>query len=131
MDDRKLWSKPSMVLQEAGKINKYNAMRKGFCQPNLDDVPILPLLKKYHSPLFIISEKKLRANVRNLKKTFLSLWPKVKHAWPYKANYLSAVCTILHQEGSLAEIVSQFEYQIAAKLGLHGSQIIWNGPTRS
>lgn len=128
MDDRKLWSKPSIILQEAGKINKFNAIRNEFCQPDIDGISIMPLLEKYHSPLFIISENKLRENIRNLITTFSSLWPKVKHAWPYKVNYLSAVCAVLHQEGSYAEVVSPFEYQIAKKLGLKGSQIIWNGP---
>lgn len=128
MSDRKSWSKPSLVLQEAGKINKYNAMCNVFYQQDIDGVALLPLIKKFHSPLFIISEKKLRENVRHLKKAFLDLWPKVIHAWPYKTNYLSAVCAILHQEGSLAEVVSEFEYLKARKLGVSGASIILNGP---
>lgn len=120
-----------MKLQEIGSINKYNALRNEFCQPDIDGVPIAPLLQQYGSPLFIVSEKKLRENVRNLVDTFSKLWPKVTHAWPYKTNYLSSICKILHQEGSLAEIVSEFEYKIAEKLGVNGSQIIWNGPHKS
>lgn len=128
MIDRKTWSKPLIVLQEAGSVNKYNAIRKEFCQQDIDGVSLLPLIEKYHSPLFVISEKKLRENVRNFKNVFSSLWPKVTHAWPYKTNYLSAVCAIFHQEGSLAEVVSEFEYLKARKLGVPGSHIVLNGP---
>lgn len=131
MSNRKTWSKPSIVLHQAGKINKYNAIRGEFCQHDIDGVPLLPLIEKYHSPLFIISEKKLRENVRYINNVFANFWPKVTHAWPYKTNYLSAVCAVFHQEGSLAEVVSEFEYLKAKKLGLNGSQIILNGPYKS
>jgi diaminopimelate decarboxylase len=128
MSDKKTWSKPSIVLHEAGRLNKYNAIRDEFCQSDIDGVSLLPLLKKYQSPLFIISEKRLRENIKNLIGTFSKFWPDVKHAWPYKTNYLSAVCAILHSEGSLAEVVSEFEYLKAQKLGMQGSDIILNGP---
>jgi diaminopimelate decarboxylase len=52
----------------------------------------------------------------------------VRHGWSYKTNYLNAVCSILHQEGSWAEVVSEFEYQKARALGVPGSRIIYNGP---
>lgn len=128
MGERKSWTKPLIVLQEAGSVNKYNAIRKEFCQQDIDGVPLLPLIEKYHSPLFVISEKKLRENVRNFNNVFSKLWPKVTHAWPYKVNYLSAVCAVFHQEGSLAEVVSEFEYLKARELRVPGSHIVLNGP---
>lgn len=131
MGKRKAWTKPLVVVQEAGRVNKYNAIRNEFCQQDIDGVSILPLLKKYRSPLFIVSEKRIRENVRNLKATFLNCWPTVTHAWPYKVNYLSAICATFHQEGSMAEVVSELEYLKARKLGVPGSQIVLNGPLKT
>lgn len=130
-EQKKSWSKPSIVLQQAGGINKFNGFRDEFCQHDIDDIPVLPLLEKYNSPLFIISERKLRDNVRRLMNAFTPLWPKVFHSWPYKTNYLTAVCNIFHQEGSWAEVVSDFEYAKAKEAGVPGPQIILNGPFKS
>lgn len=125
---KKRWSRPSMVLQHAGSINKFNGLRDEFCQADIDNVPILPLLEKNNSPLFILSEKRLRENIRRLMNAFKPLWPNVIHAWPYKTNYLQAVCNVFHQEGSWAEVVSDFEYAKARATGIPGSGIILNGP---
>lgn len=130
-EQKKTWSKPSIVLQQAGGINKFNGFRDEFCQHDIDDVPILPLLEKYGSPLFIVSEKKIRENIQRLINAFAPFWPKVIHAWPYKTNYLTAVCNVLHQEGSWAEVVSDFEYAKARQAGVPGSHIVLNGPYKS
>ena len=127
-EQKKSWSKPSIVLQQAGGVNKFNGFRDEFCQHDIDDVPVLPLLENYNSPLFIVSERRLRENVRRLMNAFTPLWPKVVHSWPYKTNYLGAVCNVLHQEGSLAEVVSDFEYAKAKQAGLSGQHITLNGP---
>jgi diaminopimelate decarboxylase len=128
---KKTWSKPAIVLQQAGGVNKFNGYRDEFCQNYIDGIPLYPLLDFYHSPLFILSEKKIRENIRHLTHTFRSLWPDVIHSWPYKTNYLTAVCNIMHQEGSWAEVVSDFEYAKAKQAGIPGSHIILNGPYKS
>jgi diaminopimelate decarboxylase len=38
---------------------------------------------------------------------------------------------LFHQEGSWAEVVSEFEYDRARKLGVEGEHIIFNGPNKS
>ena len=55
----------------------------------------------------------------------------MQFAWSYKTNYLNAVCSIYHQEGSWAEVVSGFEYEKARNLGVDGKNIIFNGPDKS
>ncbi|RUR17821.1 diaminopimelate decarboxylase [Legionella sp. km535] len=128
---KKIWSKPAIIMQQAGGVNKFNGYRDEFCQSHIDGIPVLPLLDQYHSPLFILSEKKIRENIRHLTRVFRALWPEMIHAWPYKTNYLSAVCHIAHQEGSWAEVVSDFEYAKAKQSGVPGSRIILNGPYKS
>lgn len=94
----------------------------------IDGAAVSDLLREYGSPLFVISEKRLRDNIREIKQAFESRYQPVIHAWSYKTNYLNAVCATLHQEGSWAEVVSAFEYEKARALGVPGSRILFNGP---
>mgnify|MGYP000876528030 CR=1 FL=1 len=128
MSARQPWSKPVLTAHRAGVMNKFGAVRAQFHQADVDGAEIAPLLERHGSPLFILSEKTLRGNVRRLKRAFATRWPKVRHGWSYKTNYLGAVCNVLHQEGSWAEVVSAFEYRKARALGVPGSRIIFNGP---
>ncbi|ERP30710.1 alanine racemase [Chitinivibrio alkaliphilus] len=63
--------------------------------------------------------------------SFSTQYPNVQFAWSYKTNYLNAICSIFHQEGSIAEVVSGFEYEKARSLGIPGHKIIFNGPHKS
>ena len=80
---------------------------------NIDGIPITRLKEQFGSPLFVVSERKLRNNMRRIKRVFNAHYPDVVFGWSYKTNYLGAVCNVLHQEGSWAEVVSEFEYQKA------------------
>ena len=97
----------------------------------IEGVPIKDLIKKYGSPLYIISEQTIREKYRNAYKIFESRYPKVQFSWSYKTNYLDAVCRTFHQEGSWAEVVSGFEYEKALQNGVPGKNIIFNGPDKS
>ncbi len=97
----------------------------------IDGVPISDLAKKYGSPLFVFSEADLRKKARRMREAFKSRYPQVEFAWSYKTNYLNAVCQVFHQEGWLAEVVSDFEYEKARNLGVKGKDIIFNSPINS
>ena len=97
----------------------------------IDGVSVTDLVKHFGSPLFVFSEHTLREKARHLRNAFCSSYPKTNFAWSYKTNYLSAICQVFHQEGWMAEVVSDFEYQKARKLGIPGSQIVFNGPHKS
>jgi len=125
---KQAWAKPVLSPHRVGVMNKFGSTRPHKHQAELDGVAIEPLLAQYGSPLFILSEKTLRDNARRLRRAFATRWPNVRHGWSYKTNHLNAVCSILHQEGAWAEVVSEFEYQKARALGVPGSRIIFNGP---
>ena len=128
---RQTWSKPTITLHQGGVTNKFGAPPAPRYQEALDGVTIESLVAEYGSPLFVLSEQQLRSNVRQLKRAFETRYPKVVHAWSYKTNYLGAVCNILHQEGSWAEVVSDFEYERARALGVPGNRILFKGPGKS
>jgi len=89
---------------------------------------IKPLLEEFGSPLFVVSEKVLRAQYRWFRDTFTASGADTCIAYSYKTNYLPAVCAALHQEGAWAEVVSGMEYELARELGVSGAQIVFNGP---
>ncbi len=125
---KKPWLKPTITPLRSGTINKFGAMRHEQWRDNIDGVPISELLEKHGSPLFVVSERKLRENIRHLHRAFSSRYPQVLSGWSYKTNYLGAVCNVFHQEGALAEVVSEFEYLKARSLGVPGNCILFNGP---
>ncbi len=108
-----------------------NFYSRGMSTPaifEIDGVSISKLVEEFGSPLFVFSEHNLREKARCLREVFKSRYAKSSFAWSYKTNYLNAICQILHQEGWIAEVVSDFEYHKARKLGIPGKDIVFNGP---
>jgi len=128
---KKAWVKPTITALHTGTINKFGALRHQQWRDHIDGVPIKDLLDEFSSPLFVISEKRLRDNARRFQRAFKSRYPNVLFGWSYKTNYLGAVCNVFHQEGACAEVVSAFEYQRARSLGVPGHCILFNGPHKT
>jgi diaminopimelate decarboxylase len=97
----------------------------------LEGVDIADLIATHGSPLFVFSERVLREKYREAYRAFSTRYPKVQFAWSYKTNYLNAICSVFHQAGAIAEVVSDFEYEKARQLGIRGDQIILNGPYKN
>lgn len=98
------------------------------CRPFIAGRDALQLVARYGSPLIVMVEATLREKYRSAYTALAARYPRVKFAWSYKTNYLKAICNIFHQEGALAEVVSDFEYDKARSLGIAGHNIILNGP---
>ena len=96
----------------------------------IDDVTIGELVRQYGSPLFVFSERAIRRRFRQMHDAFTCRYANTQFAWSYKTNYLSAICSLMHQQGAIAEIVSVLEYQKTKSLGVPGDQIIFNGPNK-
>jgi len=111
-------------------MNKFGNSPVSVPKTEIDGVAVKKLTEEYGSPLFVISEKQIRQNYKNLFRIFRSRYPKIQMTWSYKTNYLNAVCSVFHNEGAWAEVVSAFEYDRARKLGIRGENIIFNGPDK-
>jgi diaminopimelate decarboxylase len=96
----------------------------------LDGVPVSALVERFGSPLFVFSERTLRARIAEFRAAFRARYPKLRFAWSYKTNYLDAICAIFHQEGWDAEVVSELEYEMARRLGVDGRRIVCNGASK-
>ncbi len=125
------YERPIIRYLNGGITNKFGAS-KGF-KPitHIDQVAVKDLLKEYGSPLFVISEQTIRQTYRDAYSAFATRYPNVQFAWSYKTNYMNAVCSVFHQEGSWAEVVSGFEYRKAIHNGVPGDKILFNGPDKS
>ncbi len=129
--EKKQYERPIIKPLNTGLMNKFGTRTEYSPLTHIDGVPVSSLLEKYGSPLFVMSERKIRENYRSAKRIFETRYPKVQFAWSYKTNYLNAVCSTFHQEGSWGEVVSRFEYEKALNNGVPGDKILFNGPDKT
>jgi len=125
---KKEYIKPFIKKQTAGNMNKFGSFYQKNYRDEIAGAKIDAIVEKCGSPVFVIDEKAIREKYREVYRNFSSRYPKVQFSWSYKTNYLDAICAVYHQEGSIAEVVSEFEYQKARRLGVPGNKIIFNGP---
>ena len=125
---------PELGRQALDAAADRNLYARGTRAPTLfeiDGIPVASLVEQFGSPLFVFSEHGLREKARRMREAFRSRYEDTDFAWSYKTNYLNAVCQVFHQEGWTAEVVSDFEYEKARKLGIPGKDIIFNGPYKA
>lgn len=122
-----------------GAISKYAGLALNTRAPQvptavvdqIDDVDPKSLVRRWGSPLFVVSESRLVGEFHALREAFRAAWPDTEIAYSYKTNYLTGVRAILHREGARAEVVSGLEYQMAERLGVPPSRIVFNGPHKT
>jgi len=129
--EKQRYERPVIKKLESNMPNKFGMRTEYKPMTHIDNVAVKDMIDEHGSPLFVISEKTIRNNIRNARKAFETRYPKVQFAWSYKTNYLDAVCRTFHQEGSWAEVVSGFEYDKAIHNGVDGTKIIFNGPDKT
>ncbi|MEM2103343.1 MAG: diaminopimelate decarboxylase [Candidatus Bathyarchaeia archaeon] len=93
----------------------------------VEDVSTLKLVEKYGTPLYVISEGKVRENYRRLASAFSQDYSKVKVLYSAKANTNISVLKILAKEGAGIDTVSPGEIYIALEAGFSPSQILYTG----
>jgi diaminopimelate decarboxylase len=129
--EKQRYERPLIKKLESNMPNKFGTRTEYLPMTHIENVAVKDLIKEHGSPLFVISERAIRNNMRKAKKAFENRYPKVQFAWSYKTNYMDAVCRTFHQEGSWAEVVSGFEFDKALNNQVDGSKIIFNGPDKS
>ncbi len=96
-----------------------------------EGVDVLELCEKLGSPLFLFSEGLLRDRYKQFRNEFQKHYANIAVAYSYKTNYLPRLCSILHQEGAWAEVVSLLELTIADMIGVDPQKIVFNGPSKT
>lgn len=121
---------PSIERTGQGPANPFRHGSSPACT-EIDGVSVNDLIREHGSPLFVFSERTIRAKYREARRAFDRRYPDFQFAWSYKTNYLNAICRVFHSEGSIAEVVSDFEYEKARRNGIEGHNIIYNGPYKT
>lgn len=130
---KSVYQPPTMVRLQSAHHSKFGleAPEAYKRRSEIDGVSVSELVETHGSPLFVFSENTIREKYRAAQAAFASNYSNVQFAWSYKTNYLKSICQVFHEEGSYAEVVSEFEYEKARGLGVPGNQIIFNGPFKS
>ncbi|MBN2828695.1 MAG: alanine racemase [Candidatus Cloacimonetes bacterium] len=125
---KKKYNPPFIEKNDVGMTNKFGFTSVVDYQDKIENVLISSITEEYGSPVMIFSENAIRNKYREMKTALEKYYPNSEISWSYKTNYLQAICSIFHQEGAKAEVVSIMEYDMARGLGQKGSDIIFNGP---
>lgn len=84
----------------------------------------------YETPCFIIDKKELQDNVKKLHKSLAKNWDNYIIGYSIKTNSLPWVINFFKNQDCYAEVVSDFEYNLAKKIGYKDDRIVFNGPNK-
>lgn len=97
----------------------------------LDDLDLVELAEKYGTPVFIISEARVREKYRQLYGAFKNCYEKILVTYSIKANPITALVRILGQEGAGADVLPGGELSIALSAGIPQEKLILEGNNKS
>lgn len=95
-----------------------------------DGVSMPKLADEFGSPLFVISERRIAANIRRIKEPSRETSPRLKVCYASKANSTLAVLRTVRKAGSDVEVNSGGELFKARQAGFSPEQIIFNGTSK-
>ncbi len=139
MSAKRAYEPMALSRHTFGAISKYSGIAVNTRAPQvptsvvdrIDGVEVAALLRQFGSPLFVVSESRLREEFRAFRGAFRTRYENTEVAYSYKTNYLSGIRAMLHDEGAWAEVVSGLEYAMAEQMGIPGELIVFNCPYKS
>lgn len=92
----------------------------------------IELAREYGTPLHVVHKSRLQLTAEAFLKIAISGYPgKVSVHFPFKCNSVPGVVQIIQRAGLKAEVMTEYELQLALRLGFNGSEIIVNGPCKT
>jgi diaminopimelate decarboxylase len=92
-----------------------------------DGVSALELAEAFDTPLYVISESRIRDNYRHLRNALTSNYEKIRVYYAAKANSNLSVLKILETEGACLDAVSPGEVFMALTTGFPPARILFTG----
>ena len=89
------------------------------------------LADEHGESYFILDVQRFKRNYENLIEAFRSSYKNVQIGYSYKTNYTPFLCKAVNELGGFAEVVSSMEYELAKRVGVPGSRVIFNGPYKA
>lgn len=91
---------------------------------------IKSLRKKDDLSFFVFRKKDFISNYLEYKNVLKMFYSKFEIAYSYKTNYTPYICNLVKNLNGFAEVTSDFELEIALRLGYPNNRIIYNGPCK-
>ena len=82
------------------------------------------------TPYFIIDEKELRENIEGLNKALIKYWNNHIIGYSCKTNSLPWIMNFMRENNCYAEVVSDYEFELAKRIEFLDNKIIFNGPNK-
>ncbi|HBG15643.1 MAG TPA: diaminopimelate decarboxylase [Firmicutes bacterium] len=89
------------------------------------------LVKDYGTPLYVMDEKKIRANCRDYLQALGEIYPDADVIYAGKAFLTKAICGLIYQEGLGLDVVSGGELYTALHAGFPPERIYFHGNNKS
>ena len=87
--------------------------------------------QEYGQAYYLLDLSAFERNYQEFLNAFRDYYPNSNIAYSYKTNYLPRICQSVNSFGGYAEVVSGLEYELAMRIGVEPSNIIFNGPYKS
>lgn len=88
--------------------------------------------QEYRTPCYIINKKQFLDNLMAIQESFRTDWGEnILIGYSVKTNHMPKLLEIAQEEGMVAEVVSDDEYDYAVHKGYSQNNIIFNGPQKS
>ncbi len=94
-------------------------------------VSAVELARCYGTPLHVVDGAVLRRNARSLREAFEAQYRKVALFYALKCNSVAGIVRTIFDEGFGAEVMSEYEFWLARRLGTPAHRILLNGPNKS
>jgi diaminopimelate decarboxylase len=91
----------------------------------VDGLPLAALAERHGTPLYVTSERRLRANARRFLAAFRARWPDYRLLYALKANPNPALVRVLATEGLGADCSSPAEIRIAHEAGIAPERMLY------
>lgn len=98
---------------------------------HFDGCDVLELAREFGTPLYVLSEDRIRGRIRELRETFLDRWPGTSAAYASKALQTLDVCRIVASENLDLDVVSGGELYAALKAGFPPERIHFHGNSKT
>lgn len=98
----------------------------------IEDCAAKDLLDRYGSPLYVVSERTLRANYRRIHRAFADRWPNtINILYAIKANNNFAIRAIMSQEGAGGDCFGEAELYATFMGGADPDKVVLNGSNKT
>jgi diaminopimelate decarboxylase len=114
----------SEVFQRNFTINSSGHLEIGGCD-------LVQLARSFGTPLYVLDEKKIRANCREYMESLQDVYPDAEVVYAGKAFLTKAMCCLVYQEGLGLDVVSGGELYTALEAGFPAERIYFHGNNKS